>query len=58
MIMNFVAVAIFFHTIRNAVFLALRTVRYGTRGLSRPISTYFGIVETNSHTMLHLHYLI
>ena len=57
-IINPVAVAQFFEATCAAVFDELLHDRVSGTGLLRPVSTYFGTVETNGRGMLHLHCLI
>ena len=56
--MNPVAVAKFFHIICKAVLLSLFASEHLDGGLLRPVSTFFGTVETNGCDMLHLHCLV
>ncbi len=56
--MNPVAVAKFFQIICDAIFMSLFGAGQIAGGLFGPISNYFATVETNSHWMLHLHYLV
>lgn len=56
--MNPAAIAIFFHKVCTAVFKGLICPDNGEAGIFGPISTYFGVVETNGRGMLHLHCLV
>ena len=56
--MNPIAVAQFFETICSAVFENLLSSDAIHSGFLGPVSTYFGIVETNGRGMLHLHCLV
>ncbi len=55
---NPIAIAKFFYIICDAIFMSLFGVGQSKRGLLGPILNYFGIVETNSHRILYLHYLV
>ena len=55
---NLVAVAQFFHHICKALFDRLLCSNTGELGIFGQISNHFGVVETNSCGMLHLHALI
>src|SRR5438045_21237 len=55
---NPVAVAQFFNHICKGIFKSLLHSHTGQIGILGEVSNYFGIVETNSHGMLHLHTLI
>lgn len=57
-IMNLVAVAQFFKAICTGIFKCLLAAESTNGRLLRPVLTYFGMVETNSRGMLHLHYLV
>ncbi len=56
--MNPIAMARFFETTCYGIFEYLLAAGFNDGRLLGPISTYFGIVETNSRGMLHLHYLV
>lgn len=56
--MNPVAVAKFFNIICKAVLLSMFASQYRDNDLLEPVLIYFGIVETNSHVILHLHCLV
>jgi hypothetical protein len=55
---NPVAVAQFFHYTCKAILDGLLRSKCGGVGIFGDISNYFGVVETNSRGMLHLHTLI
>lgn len=56
--MNLIAVAKFFHIICKMVLLSLFVSECHDGGLLRLVSTYFGMVETNSRNMFYLYYLV
>lgn len=56
--MNPVAVVTFFHKICRGIFNHLLRAGSSDGGLFGPISTYFGMVETNGRGILHLHCLV
>lgn len=56
--MNPVAVARFFETTCCGIFEHLMAAGSKDGGLLGPVSTYFGIVETNGQGMLHLYCLV
>ena len=56
--MNPATIAVFFHKICTSILEALVSPGEGEIGIFNEVSTYFGVVETNSCDMLHLHYLI
>ena len=55
---NLVAVAQFFNYICKAIFKGLLCSNTGEIGILGQVQNYFGVVETNSHRMLHLHTLV
>lgn len=57
-IMNLVAIVRFFKAIYRDIFEYLLAVGSKDEEFFGPISTYFGIVETNGQRILHLHCLI
>lgn len=57
-VMNPAAIAKFFDSICKAIFNALVNPDGGEMGIFGHVSTYFGVVETNGHGMLHFHCLV
>ncbi len=57
-IMNPIAMARFCETMCHSIFKHLLATGSNDRGLFGPISTHFGIVETNGQGILHLHCLV
>ncbi len=55
---NPVAIAKIFHIIYDAIFMFLLNASQTERGLLRPISNYFDIVEMNNCGILYLHCLV
>ena len=56
--MNPVAMTCFLEATCYGIFEHFLAAGSKDGGLFGPVSTYFDIVETNSHGMLHLHYLV
>ncbi len=56
--MNPVAVTKFFEATCTGIFKHLLAAGFTGGGLLEPVSTYYGIVETNGRRMLHLHSLV
>lgn len=57
-IINFVALAHFFKAIYFSILKYLLTASSKNEGLLDVVSTYFGIIEINSHEILYLHCLV
>ena len=57
-ISNPIAVAKFFYYVYKAIFEDLLTSNTGYIRILRDVSNHYGVVETNSRGMLHLHTLV
>ncbi len=57
-VMNPVAIAQFFEITCTSIFKHLLAAGSTEGELLGPVSTYYGIVKTNSQGILHLHYLV